>query len=119
MSRRAALDHEFVHHIPEHLADGVLHVSVAFATALHRCCCGCGSEVVTPLSPNDWSMIFDGESISLCPSIGNRNFECRSHYYVRRNKVLWLRPFGETELEPLRPLWRRFIPRWLRALMPG
>ena len=69
-------------------------------------------------SPNDWSMTLDGE-ISLCPSIGNRSFECQSHYYIRRNKVVWLRPFGETEPEPRRPLWRRFIPRWPRALMPG
>ena len=74
MSRRGALVHQFVHHIPEHLVDGVLYVSVDFATVLHRCCCGCGNEVVAPLSPSDWSMTFDGESISLCPSIGNRKF---------------------------------------------
>lgn len=109
MSRRAALDHEFVHHIPEHLADGVLYVSVAFATALHRCCCGCGREVVTPLSPNDWRMTFDGESISLCPSIGNRNFECESHYYIRRSKIVWLRSFLETEPDPGPSLWRRVV----------
>ena len=114
MSSRATLDHEFVHHIPEHLADGVLYVSVAFATALHRCCCGCGSEVVTPLSPNDWSMTYDGESISLCPSIGNRSFECQSHYCIRRNKVFWLRPFGDTEPERRPPLWRRLIPEPFR-----
>lgn len=119
MSRRAALDHEFVHHIPEHLADGVLYVSVAFATALHRCCCGCGNEVVTPLRPHDWSMTFDGESISLCPSIGNTSFECQSHYYIRRNKVIWLRSFAETESEPRLPLWQRIVPRWLKVPRAG
>ncbi len=111
MSRRTALEHEFVHHIPENLADGVLYVSVTFATALHKCCCGCGSDVVTPLTPDDWSMIFDGESISLRPSIGNRSFECQSHYYIRRDKVAWLRSFAETKLELRLPLWRR-VAQW-------
>ena len=111
MSGRAVLDHQFVHHIPEHLVDGVLYVSVAFATVLHRCCCGCGNEVVTPLSPSDWEMTFDGESISLCPSIGNRGFDCQSHYFIRRNEVLWLRSFAAMEPEPRPPFWRRLIPR--------
>lgn len=117
MSRRAVLVHQFVHHIPEHLVDGVLYISVAFSTVLHRCCCGCGNEVVTPLSPSDWRMTFDGESISLCPSIGNRSFDCQSHYYIRHNEVFWLRSFAETELEPRpprSPLWHRLIVRLLR-----
>ena len=124
MSRRTALDHEFVHHIPEHLADGVLYVSVVFATSLHSCCCGCGREVVTPLSPTDWSITFDGESISLCPSVGNRSFECQSHYYIRRNKVNWLPSFAETEPRLRLPFWRRVAqwpfrpPGWLRQLLP-
>jgi hypothetical protein len=29
---------------------------VAFRTAAHCCCCGCGEEVVTPFTPTDWSM---------------------------------------------------------------
>ena len=113
--RREVLDHEFVQHIPEDLVDGVLYVSVAFAIVLHRCCCGCGNEVVAPLSPSDWKMTFDGESISLCPSIGNRSFDCQSHYYIRRNEVLWLRSFGDIEPEPRPSLWRRLIPAWPRV----
>ena len=38
-----------------------------------RCCCGCGEEVVTPFSPAQWQMSFDGEAVSLHPSIGNWN----------------------------------------------
>src|SRR5205807_234586 len=68
MTRRTALAHEFVEYMPDQLKDGVLYVSIPFATGAHKCCCGCGQEVVTPLSPTDWKLIFDGRSISLDPS---------------------------------------------------
>jgi hypothetical protein len=44
---------------------------------------------VTPLSPLDWKLIYDGESISLDPSIGNWSFKCRSHYWIRQGRVVW------------------------------
>jgi hypothetical protein len=79
--------HEFVEQIPERLNDGVLYVSMSFGTVVHKCACGCGSEVVTPLSPTDWKLTFDGESISLHPSIGNWSFACRSHYWITNGQV--------------------------------
>ena len=109
MRQRDLTRHEFVSSIPEHLAEGVLYVSVSFATAIHSCCCGCGNEVVTPLSPSDWEMSYDGESISLNPSIGNRRFACGSHYFIRRNRVMWLPSFREAESRPRQSLWRRFV----------
>ena len=93
MTRREALTHEFVDQIPEVPSRGVLYVSVSFATAVHRCCCGCGNEVVTPLSPTGWSLTFDGKSVSLSPSIGNWSFHCRSHYWISRDQVIWSRPW--------------------------
>ncbi len=93
------LTHEFVEFIPTELRDGILYVSVAYATATHRCCCGCGSEVVTPLTPTDWKMIFDGQTVSLDPSIGNWSFPCRSHYWVRRNRVRWAGSWSREEVE--------------------
>jgi hypothetical protein len=89
VSRPAQLRHEFVETIPDRLDDGVIYVSVSYATVLHLCCCGCGSEVVTPLSPDSWSVTFDGQSVSLRPSIGNWSFPCRSHYWIDRNTVRW------------------------------
>ncbi|WP_425414045.1 DUF6527 family protein [Pleomorphomonas oryzae] len=56
---------------------------------MHRCCCGCGSEVVTPLSPTDWKLTFDGVSVSLDPSVGNWSLNCRSHYWIKNNKAVW------------------------------
>ena len=90
MSRNRHLRVEFVEFIPENIEEGCIYISIEYATAVHKCCCGCGSEVVTPLSPSDWSLLFDGESISLHPSIGNWNFKCCSHYFIRYNNVIWL-----------------------------
>lgn len=82
------LEHHFVEHAPQPLVPGVLYISMEFATAMHLCCCGCSREVVTPFSPTDWKLIFDGETVSLTPSVGNWNFPCRSHYIIRRNRVI-------------------------------
>ena len=93
MTRRKSLIHEFVDQIPEEPSPGVLYVSVSLATAVHQCCCGCGNEVVTPLSPTGWTLTFDGKSVSLSPSIGNWGFHCRSHYWISRDRVVWSRPW--------------------------
>ena len=98
MKRKLILAHEFVEYIPNDLKEGTIYVSMAFATAVHKCCCGCGNEVVTPISPTDWQLTFDGESISLYPSIGNWNLDCKSHYWIIRNRVQWARRWSRKEI---------------------
>lgn len=87
--RRLAFDHEFVEFIPPELNEGILYISVQYPTAVHKCACGCGNKVVTPISPVGWQLLFDGKSVSLTPSIGNWQFPCRSHYWIKSNKVRW------------------------------
>jgi hypothetical protein len=82
------IQHEFVEFIPEELQEGVLYITVRYRTAVHKCVCGCGNKVVTPLSPTDWKLIFDGKTVSLYPSIGNWNFKCRSHYWITKNEII-------------------------------
>ena len=93
-----ALKHDFVEFIPDELADNTIYVSVKFATVAHRCCCGCGKEVVTPLSPSDWKLTFDGETISLVPSIGNWSFPCQSHYWIAHSRVRWAEQWSQEEI---------------------
>lgn len=78
-----------VEFIPDQLEEGVLYISERFRTCSHKCCCGCGEEVVTPLSPADWQLTCEGEFVSLWPSVGNWVYTCRSHYVIRRNQVKW------------------------------
>ncbi|MBL6612432.1 MAG: hypothetical protein ISS15_21260 [Alphaproteobacteria bacterium] len=82
------LTHRFVEDMPEVLDPGVLYVSMRYALALHLCCCGCGREVSTPFSPAQWKLLFDGDTVSLSPSVGNWNLPCRSHYFHDRGKVI-------------------------------
>lgn len=98
MIRHPRLEHRFVRNVSESLAPGVLYISIEYATAAHSCCCGCGEEVVTPFSPTDWKMTFDGETISLSPSIGNWLLPCRSHYVIKRGRIIEAGPWTDEEV---------------------
>jgi len=104
--------HEFVEFIPEVIEEGKIYVSIEYATAVHKCCCGCGKEVVTPLSPTDWKLIFDGKTVSLDPSVGNWGFPCRSHYWVRNNHVLWAGDWSQSRIDAKRAHDRRLKERY-------
>lgn len=93
------MKHEFVESIPSSIDENVIYISIQYSTALHKCACGCGNEVVTPLSPTDWKLTFDGESVSLGPSIGNWEFPCQSHYWIKRNRVEWAGQWSKKEIE--------------------
>ena len=99
--------HEFVDLIPEELDDHTLYVSIPYATAVHKCPCGCGNEVVTPLTPTDWRLIFDGETVSLDPSIGNWSYPCQSHYWIWEGTVRWSRRWSTEKITAGRKADRR------------
>lgn len=92
------ITHRFVELIPDLLDDKVLYISIEHCVAIHRCACGCGKEVVTPISPDGWHLIFDGETVSLSPSIGNWNLKCRSHYWIRKNYIVFVEYWNEKKL---------------------
>lgn len=93
------IKHSFCKTIPEVIKEGILYISLDYGTVVHKCCCGCGSEIVTPLGPNDWKVIFDGETVSLYPSIGNWSYECRSHYWITNSKVYWAEKWSDERIE--------------------
>jgi hypothetical protein len=90
MTRVVEFSHEFTDQIPEALTDGTLYVSMRFGLAIHLCACGCGNQTVTPIAPDEFKLIFDGETITLHPSIGNWNFPCESHYLICKDQVIWV-----------------------------
>lgn len=102
MSRPLSLTFEFVEFIPRTLAQNVLYISPKYATAIHLCCSCYAHEVVTPFSPADWKLIFDGDTVTFSPSIGNWNFPCQSHYWITRNEVRWDRQWSRREIDAAR-----------------
>lgn len=101
------LEHRFVEFIPRDLERRVLYVSIEYATCAHACVCGCGNRVVTPLSPDDWRLTFDGETVSLWPSIGNWAFVCESHYWIRNDQAVWAPKLSKRQIESLRTRQRQ------------
>jgi Family of unknown function (DUF6527) len=91
--KHSALTHQFVDYIPADPAEGTLYVSLTYNTAVHRCACGCGNKVATPITPADWQLSYNGETISLTPSIGNWGFPCRSHYWIDAGRIRWSGPW--------------------------
>ena len=94
-----SLRHNFVKFIPESLDEGMLYISIEYCTTAHNCVCGCGNKVVTPITPTDWELTFDGETVSLSPSIGNWSFDCQSHYWVKRGKIQWDGKWSKDEID--------------------
>lgn len=100
------IQHRFVESFPRPLEEGILYVSIPFASTAHLCCCGCGNEVVAPLTPHDWTLLFDGDTVSLDPSVGNWSLRCRSHYWIWNNEIHWAPAWTDAEIEAGR-IWDR------------
>ena len=89
----------FVEDMPKSLQEGVLYVSRKYRTASHRCCCGCGTKVVTPLRKTEHRLEERGGLVSLYPSIGNWNYPCQSHYWIRDNQVVWAERWTNAQIQ--------------------
>jgi hypothetical protein len=99
MGRSKAVAFEFVDSLPQTLsAEGTVYISIPRRATAHLCLCGCGEKVVHPLRPDRWSLTYDGETISMSPSIGNSGLACRSHYWIKRSHVEWWPPLTDAEM---------------------
>lgn len=94
--------HRFVDIIPDTFEEGILYISLDYGTVMHKCPCGCGNEVNTPLTPTDWKMIYNGETVSLKPSVGNWSFDCKSHYWITNNVVDWALKWSDKTIRNMR-----------------
>lgn len=120
--RRTSITPEFVEWIPgpEEMAEGLLYISIKGSSTSHLCCCGCGAVVPAPISPEGWSLIYNGESASLYPSIGSWALPCQSHYWIEDDEVKWARQFSEGEIAAVRRRAgeRVNVPRARRGPLP-
>lgn len=97
--KQSKMNPQYVEFIPEILSDGILYISRSYKTAVHKCCCGCGEEVVTPLMPTEWTLSSSSSGVSLYPSIGNWSMPCRSHYWIRNSRVIWAGAMSRKEID--------------------
>ena len=64
-----------------------------------RCPCGCGGLSEFMLDPIRFRLEYDGAKVSFYPSIGIPYLECRSHYWIRDNRIEWCAPLEDWETE--------------------
>lgn len=93
------MEHRFVNYMPDYLDEKIIYISIRSNVVVHLCVCGCKNKVVTPIAPIQWSYSYNGESVSLSPSIGNWNFDCKSHYWIRENKIVWAESWEESRIK--------------------
>ena len=80
--------------IPSNLDDGIMYICLNCNVIVHKCACGCGEKTVTPIDRNyGWIMKYDGQTVTLRPSIGNFSIPCNSHYYITENRVEWIEKY--------------------------
>ena len=108
---------ELVENVPTDLEVGKLYVSLKFRTSAHLCGCGCGTKVVLKLSPRHWSVILNGETVSMYPSVGNWQLPCLSHYWIRDGRILEAERWSDEKILGERKRTRRRLtgwPKWLK-----
>jgi hypothetical protein len=93
------MQHKFVEFIPSEIEQDVLYISIEYDIAKHKCACGCGANIVTSLSPSRWKLTYDGETVSLSPSIGNWSHPCQSHYFITNDKIVWAGSISRTAIQ--------------------
>ena len=67
------------------MEENIIYISDKYGIAEHKCICGCGKRVATPLSVKEWSYKIDSKNrLSMHPSIGNYQYKCKSHYIISK-----------------------------------
>lgn len=113
--------------IPSDLQSCNFYYSSRFRTSAHLCACGCGSKIVLPIRDNEWHLQIEEDGFTLDPSVGNREFACRSHYRIIEGRLKWYQPMSDREVElsrardlrhrqrvypmPKKKLWERLLGR--------
>ena len=93
---------KFFSRIPFEIEEGIIYISTDVNTIVHLCPCGCKTEIITPIDPTEWKLTYDGETITLYPSVGVWGAQCKSHYWITKNKIEWARTYSKKEIDEVR-----------------
>ena len=76
------------------LEHGVLYVVDDSPYVQFNCPCGCGGDVTLPTTKHEkgyhgWGFAESDGKVTLSPSVFSTGFPCRSHYFIRNNRIDW------------------------------
>lgn len=99
------LQNRFVEFMPSEIVEGVLYISLEYKTVIHKCPCGCGNKIITPILPTQWTFFYNGEGVTLHPSVGNWSLKCQSHYWIRNSAVVNIPSKKESKKQSKKKYW--------------
>ncbi len=117
--RLKAITPKFVEFIPTEGTDlipGFVYISMKHGMVVYRCPCGCGGLSEFMLDPIRFRIEYDGSTVTFYPSIGISYLECRSHYWIRNNRIEWCAPLEDWESQGAQ---RRELARALEVRRAG
>ena len=88
----------WVEDMPEVMESDKVYISTKHSLTEHLCACGCGAEVSLPLARSEWRIVYDGDTVSIRPSIGNWRLPCKSHYLILENRTIWCASWTAEEI---------------------
>jgi len=97
MNRISHFEPKFVELMPQVLESGILYVSTTYLLMVHLCACGCKEKVVLPIHPKQWRFTYNGDDVTVHPSVGNIETDCNSHYWITSGDVEWSANISSTE----------------------
>lgn len=107
--RRGVLELINCERFPDELELGKFYFSEDFRSSAHLCACGCGSRVILPIKPAGWQLVQTARSFTISPSVGNREFACRSHYLIEGGRIIWLSSMSDREVQASRAMDKQHI----------
>ncbi len=79
--------------MPKKKEPDTIYISKDYGVSIHLCACGCGTEAVLPFNQKGvkekWKLTEREGKVTFKPSILNTG-KCKSHYFIRNNKVVWI-----------------------------
>lgn len=85
--KKVQIEPVFVEEMPRVYERGKIYISEKYEISKHLCLCGCDNMSIMPLGGGKWWTLVkenDG-TVSFIGSVGNFNFDCKSHYIITKN----------------------------------
>jgi hypothetical protein len=85
--KKVEIEPVFVEEMPDFYERGKIYISEKYNVAKHLCLCGCDNMTVMILGGGKWWTLVkeDNGTVSFIGSVGNFQFDCKSHYMITKN----------------------------------
>ena len=77
--------------IPNILLKETFYITKKYSGISYLCPCNCGVETWIPTGSQkyDWELDIKESKVFISPSVLHKT-PCKSHYYIKENKIVWI-----------------------------